>query len=256
MKAVLLAGGLGTRLAEETSLRPKPMVEIGGRPILWHIMKIYAAHGFTDFVLCLGYKGYCVKEFFSNYFLHMADVTFDMRTREMEVHRGAAEPWRVTLVDTGDATQTGGRIRRVADHVKDADVFALTYGDGVADIDLAAELAFHRAHGKMATVTAVRPESRFGALTLEGDRVTSFVEKPIAENLFVNGGFFLLSPKVVDLIDGDDTVWEHAPMRWLAENDELRAFHHDGFWRPMDTLRDKIYLENEWNAGRAKWKIW
>lgn len=256
MKAVLLAGGLGTRLAEETSLRPKPMIEIGGRPILWHIMKIYAAHGVTDFVLCLGYRGYCIKEFFSNYFLHTADVTFDMRTREMEVHRGGAEPWRVTLVDTGDATQTGGRLKRVIDHVRNDDVFALTYGDGVADIDLTAELAFHRTHGKMATVAAVRPESRFGALSLAGDRVTSFVEKPVVESALVNGGFFLLSPKVADLIAGDDTVWENEPLAWLAQNDELRAFRHEGFWRPMDTLRDKLYLETEWNAGRAKWKIW
>lgn len=256
MKVVMLTGGLGTRLAEETSVRPKPMVEIGGRPILWHIMKIYSAHGFNDFVLCLGYKGYCIKEFFSNYFLHMADVTFDMRTREMEVHRRAAEPWRVTLLDTGDATQTGGRLKRVIDHVKDEEVFALTYGDGLADIDITAELAFHRAHGKMATVAAVRPEMRFGAMTLAGDHVTAFAEKPVAESAFVNGGFFLLSPKVADLIDGDETVWEHEPVRRLAEQDELRAFEHKGFWRPMDTLRDKIFLEEEWNSGRAKWKIW
>ncbi len=256
MKVVVLTGGLGTRLAEETSVRPKPMVEIGGRPILWHIMKIYSAHGFDAFVLCLGYKGYFIKEFFSNYYLHMSDVTFDMRTREMEVHRGAAEPWRVTLVDTGDATQTGGRVKRIRDYVQDDEVFALTYGDGLADIDLTAELAFHRAHGKMATVAAVRPETRFGAMTLARDRVTAFAEKPVAESAFVNGGFFLLSPKVFDLIDGDGTVWEQEPVRWLAENDELRAFEHKGFWRPMDTLRDKLFLEEEWNAGRAKWKIW
>ncbi|WP_442755307.1 glucose-1-phosphate cytidylyltransferase [Methylocystis sp. JAN1] len=256
MKVVVLTGGLGTRLAEETSVRPKPMVEIGGRPILWHIMKIYSAHGFNEFVLCLGYKGYFIKEFFSNYFLHMSDVTFDMRTREMEVHRGAAEPWRVTLVDTGDQTQTGGRVKRVIDYVKDDDVFALTYGDGVADIDLTAELAFHRSHGRMATVAAVRPEMRFGAMTLHDDRVTGFAEKPVAESAFVNGGFFFLSPKVGDLIEGDQTVWEHGPVNRLVERDELRAFRHDGFWRPMDTLRDKLYLEDQWNSGQAKWKIW
>lgn len=256
MKVVILTGGLGTRLAEETSVRPKPMVEIGGRPILWHIMKIYSAHGFNEFVLCLGYKGYCIKEFFSNYFLHMSDVTFDMRTGAMEVHREHAEPWRVTLVDTGDETQTGGRLKRVLEHVANDDVFALTYGDGVADIDLTAELAFHRAHGKMATVAAVRPAMRFGAMTLEHDKVTAFAEKPVAESGWINGGFFLLSPKVGGLIDGDETIWERAPMVRLAQSDELRAFVHDGFWRPMDTLRDKIFLEEQWNSGQAKWKIW
>lgn len=256
MKVVLLAGGLGTRLSEETSVRPKPMVEIGGRPILWHIMKIYSAHGFNEFVLCLGYKGYFIKEFFSNYFLHMSDVTFDMRTHDMQVHRRAAEPWRVTLVDTGDATQTGGRLKRVLDYVAEDDVFAMTYGDGVADIDLTAELAFHRAHGKMATVAAVRPEMRFGAMTLTGDRVTNFSEKPVAESAFVNGGFFLLSPKVGDFIKDDSTIWEHEPVHSLVAHDELRAFRHDGFWRPMDTLRDKIFLEEQWRAGDAKWKIW
>jgi glucose-1-phosphate cytidylyltransferase len=256
MKVVVLTGGLGTRLAEETGVRPKPMVEIGGRPILWHIMKIYSAHGFNEFILCLGYKGYFIKEFFSNYFLHMSDVTFDMRTQQMEVHRRTAEPWRVTLVDTGDATMTGGRIKRVVDYVKDDDVFALTYGDGVADIDLTAELAFHRAHGKLATVAAVRPETRFGAMTIDSDRVTTFAEKPVAESASISGGFFLLSPKVGDLIEGDHTIWEQQPLNWLARNDELRAYAHRGFWSPMDTLRDKIFLEEEWNAGRAKWKIW
>ena len=256
MKVVVLTGGLGTRLAEETSVRPKPMIEIGGRPILWHIMKIYSAHGFNEFVLCLGYKGYLIKEFFSNYSLHMSDVTFDMRTRSMEVHRENAEPWRVTLVDTGDLTQTGGRVKRVLEYVAKDEVFALTYGDGVADIDLTAKLAFHRAHGKLATVTAVRPAMRFGAMTLDGEKVTSFAEKPVAESAFVNGGFFLLSPKVGDLIESDETVWEHEPVNWLAEHDELRAFRHDGFWRPMDTLRDKLYLEEQWNSGQAKWKIW
>jgi len=256
MKIVILTGGLGTRLAEETSIRPKPMVEIGGRPILWHIMKIYSAQGFNEFVLCLGYKGYYIKEFFSNYFLHMADVTFDMRNGGMEVHRENAEPWRVTLVDTGDKTQTGGRVKRIQDYVKDDEIFGLTYGDGVADIDLAAELAFHRAHGKMATVAAVRPAMRFGAMTLDGDKVTAFAEKPVAESGWINGGFFLLSPKIFDLIEDDDTVWERAPLVWLADNDELRAYMHTGFWHPMDTLRDKIFLEDEWTSGKAKWKIW
>lgn len=256
MKVVILTGGLGTRLAEETSVRPKPMVEIGGRPILWHIMKIYAAHGFNEFVLCLGYKGYYIKEFFSNYFLHMSDVTFDMRTQQMEVHRHNAEPWRVTLVDTGDKTQTGGRLKRVIDHVAQEDVFALTYGDGVSNVDLTAELAFHRAHGKQATVVAVRPAMRFGALTLEDEKVTSFAEKPVTEAGWINGGFFFLSPRVVDVIDDDLTIWERAPMARLVERDEMRAFRHDGFWHPMDTLRDKMYLEEQWSSGSAPWKIW
>jgi len=256
MKVVILTGGLGTRLAEETSVRPKPMVEIGGRPILWHIMKTYSAHGFNEFVLCLGYKGYFIKEFFSNYFLHMSDVTFDMRTRAMEVHRETAEPWRVTLVDTGDGTQTGGRLKRVLEHVAGEEVFALTYGDGLADIDFTAELAFHKAHGKLATVVAARPAMRFGAMTLDNERVTAFAEKPVAEAGWINGGFFLLSPKVGELIEGDATIWERGPLSALAAKDELRAFVHDGFWHPMDTLRDKIYLEEQWTSGQAKWKIW
>ncbi|PWB80320.1 MAG: glucose-1-phosphate cytidylyltransferase [Methylocystaceae bacterium] len=256
MKVVILTGGLGTRLAEETSVRPKPMVEIGGRPILWHIMKIYSAHGFDEFVLCLGYKGYCIKEFFSNYVLHMSDVTFDMRARAMEVHRENAEPWRVTLVDTGDETQTGGRLKRVLDHVAKDEIFALTYGDGVADIDLTAELAFHRAHGRLATVGAVRPPMRFGAMTLDGDKVTAFAEKPVNESNWINGGFFLLSPNVGEFIQGDATIWEREPLSRLAETDELRAFQHEGFWHPMDTLRDKLFLEEQWSSGRAKWKIW
>jgi glucose-1-phosphate cytidylyltransferase len=256
MKAVILTGGLGTRLAEETSVRPKPMVEIGGKPILWHIMKSYSAHGFNEFVLCLGYKGYYIKEFFSNYFLHMSDVTFDMRTRAMEVHRENAEPWRVTLIDTGDNTQTGGRLKRVIEHVADEEVFALTYGDGVSDIDLTAELAFHKSHGKLATVAAVRPAMRFGSMTLDYDSVTAFAEKPIAESGWVNGGYFLLSPKVGDLIEGDSVIWERGPLNELARMGELRAFVHDGFWYPMDTLRDKIFLEEEWSSGRAKWKTW
>ena len=256
MKVVILTGGLGTRLAEETSVRPKPMVEIGGRPILWHIMKMYSAHGFNEFVLCLGYKGYFIKEFFSNYFLHMSDVTFDMTNRAMEVHRETAEPWRVTLVDTGDQTQTGGRLKRVLEHVANEEVFALTYGDGLSNIDLTAQLAFHKAHGKLATVAAVRPAMRFGAMTLDGERVTSFAEKPVTEASWVSGGFFLLSPKVGELIEGDSTIWERGPVSALAAKDELRAFVHDGFWYPMDTLRDKIYLEEQWTSGQAKWKIW
>jgi glucose-1-phosphate cytidylyltransferase len=256
MKAVILTGGLGTRLAEETSVRPKPMVEIGGRPILWHIMKIYSAHGINDFVICLGYKGYYIKEFFSNYFLHMSDVTFDMGANRMEVHRESAEPWRVTLIDTGDKTMTGGRLKRVIDHVAKDEVFALTYGDGVTDLDITSEIAFHRAHGKLATVAAVRPSKRFGAITIEGDKVVSFKEKPEDDGGWINGGFFLLSPKVADLIPGDETVWEREPMNWLAEHEQLRAFVHPGFWHPMDTLRDKMFLEEEWAAGRPKWRVW
>ncbi|MDB5595621.1 MAG: glucose-phosphate cytidylyltransferase [Hyphomicrobiales bacterium] len=256
MKAVILTGGLGTRLAEETSVRPKPMVEIGGRPILWHIMKIYSSHGINDFVICLGYKGYYIKEFFSNYFLHMSDVTFDMGANRMEVHRESAEPWRVTLIDTGDKTMTGGRLKRVIDHVAKDEVFALTYGDGVTDLDITSEIAFHRAHGKMATVAAVRPSKRFGAITIEGDKVVSFKEKPEDDGGWINGGFFLLSPKVADLIPGDETVWEREPMNWLAEHEQLRAFVHPGFWHPMDTLRDKMFLEEEWATGRPKWRVW
>ncbi|MCW2314978.1 glucose-1-phosphate cytidylyltransferase [Rhodoblastus acidophilus] len=256
MKVVILTGGMGTRLAEETAVRPKPMVEIGGRPILWHIMKIYSAHGFNEFVICLGHRGYYIKEFFSNYFLHMSDVTFDMRANRMDVHRENVEPWRVTLIDTGEKTMTGGRIKRIRDHLGDDDVFALTYGDGVGDVDLTSQLAFHRAHGKLATVTAVRPAKRFGALRLDGDRVTSFTEKPDDEGGWISGGFFLLSPKVCDLIEGDDTVWEREPMSQLTAADELRAFIHPGFWAPMDTLRDKIFLEDQWASGAAPWRIW
>lgn len=256
MKAVILAGGMGTRLAEETSVRPKPMVEIGGRPILWHIMKIYSAHGVNDFVLCLGYKGYFIKEFFSNYFLHMADVTFDMAANKMEVHREKAEPWRVTLIDTGEQTQTGGRLKRIAEHVADEDMFALTYGDGVSNIDITAEIEFHRAHGRLATVAAVRPGKRFGALAIEGARVTSFREKPEDEGGWINGGFFLLSPKALDYIEGDRTIFEREPLERLAAQDQLRAFAHDGFWRPMDTLRDKQELEELWTRGDAPWRVW
>ena len=254
MKVVLLAGGLGTRLSEETVQRPKPMVEIGDRPILWHIMKIYSAHGLHDFVVCLGYKGYVIKEFFANYFLHTSDVTFDLAKNAMEVHERHAEPWRVTLVDTGDSTQTGGRIKRVAAHLDDT--FCLTYGDGLGDVDISASIAFHRAHGKKATITAVQPPGRFGALDVSGDRVVEFREKPAGEGAWINGGFSVLSPDVIDYIDGDDSFWEHAPLQGLAADDELRAWRHGGFWQPMDTLREKNQLEELWATGKAPWKVW
>ncbi|MDC7784342.1 glucose-1-phosphate cytidylyltransferase [Rhodoplanes sp. TEM] len=256
MKVVILAGGLGSRLSEETTVRPKPMVEIGGRPILWHIMKIYSRFGFHDFVVCLGYKGYMIKEFFANYFMHTSDVTFHLAENRMDIHRQTAEPWRVTLVDTGDATQTGGRLKRVLRYVADEEVFALTYGDGVADIDLDAEIAFHRGHGRLATVTVVRPAKRFGAVSIDGDRVTAFAEKPDDDGGWINGGFFLLSPRVGELIAGDDTVWEREPMETLAKTDQLRAYTHRGFWHPMDTLRDRTFLEGEWASGTAKWRMW
>lgn len=256
MKVIILAGGLGTRLAEETSVRPKPMVEVGGRPILWHIMKIYSHYGFNDFIICLGYKGYMIKEYFANYFLHMTDVTFHLAENRMEIHRETAEPWRVTLVDTGDETMTGGRLKRVLHYVGNQDVFALTYGDGVANIDLAAELAFHKAHGGLATVAAVRPAKRFGAISVEGDRVKSFQEKPNDEGGWINGGFFLLSPSVGDLISGDETVWEAEPMETLARTDQLRAYVHHGFWHPMDTIRDRSFLESQWVGGKAQWRVW
>jgi glucose-1-phosphate cytidylyltransferase len=256
MKVVILAGGLGTRIAEETGVRPKPMIEIGGRPILWHVMKIYSHQGFNDFIICLGYKGYMIKEYFANYFLHSSDVTFHMRENRMEVHRQSAEPWRVTLVDTGDTTQTGGRLRRVMAHVGEDPVFALTYGDGLADIDLDAELAFHRAHGRQATVTAVQPVTRFGALSLDGDRVVDFVEKPKNDGGLVSGGFFPLSPSVAALLEDDETVWEREPLERLAQSGELRAYHHKGFWQPMDTLRDRTFLEQHWQSGKAPWKRW
>ncbi|MCW2316259.1 glucose-1-phosphate cytidylyltransferase [Rhodoblastus acidophilus] len=256
MKVVILAGGLGTRLTEETSVRPKPMVEIGGKPVLWHIMKIYSAHGFNEFVICLGYKGYYIKEFFSNYFLHMSDVTFDTRANRMEVHREMAEPWRVTLIDTGEKTMTGGRIKRIRDYVGNDDMFALTYGDGVGDVNLTEQVKFHRRHGRLATVTAVRPAKRFGLLNLEGDRVVAFSEKPEGEGGWISGGFFLLSPSVLDRIAGDDTTFEREPLAGLAADDQLRAFMHPGFWAPMDTLRDKIVLEELWSNGEAPWKIW
>lgn len=256
MKVVILAGGLGTRIAEETSTRPKPMVEIGGRPILWHIMKIYSHYGFNDFVICLGYRGYMIKEYFANYFLHMSDVTFHLAENRMEVHRETAEPWRVTLVDTGEDTQTGGRLKRVLPYVADEPFFALTYGDGVANIDLAAEVAFHKRHGRKATVSVVRPAKRFGAVAIEDDRVVNFEEKPNDDGGWINGGFFLLSPAVGELIAGDKTIWEREPMEQLARDDDLRAYVHPGFWHPMDSLRDRNFLEDEWANSRAKWRIW
>lgn len=255
MKAVLLAGGLGSRISEETSIKPKPMVEIGGRPILWHIMKIYSAHGINDFVICCGYRGYVIKEYFANYFLHMSDVTFDMAQNQMQVHHRKAEPWRVTLVDTGDTTMTGGRIKRVANYIGDED-FCLTYGDGVGSVDISKTLDFHKAHGRLATMTAVQPPGRFGALDLDGYAVRKFLEKPHGDGGWINGGFFVLSPKVINLIDGDETLWEREPLEALACSDNLRAYQHDGFWQPMDTLRDKTHLEELWASGKAPWKVW
>jgi len=256
MKAVILAGGLGTRFAEETSLRPKPMIEIGGRPILWHIMKIYAAHGVNEFVICCGYKGYVIKEYFANYFLHMSDVTFDMRANEMVVHKKRAEPWKVTLVDTGDDSMTGGRLKRVADHVRNEELFLFTYGDGVGDIDITRSIAFHREHGKAATLTATYPPGRFGALQLVNGQVIDFLEKPQGDGGMINGGYFVLNPSVLDHIDGDATLWEQEPLRNLAHDGQLMAYEHNGFWQPMDTLRDKQYLNELWDARKAPWHIW
>jgi glucose-1-phosphate cytidylyltransferase len=256
MKAVILAGGLGSRISEETTVKPKPMIEIGGKPILWHIMKSYSAHGVNDFVICCGYKGYVIKEYFANYFLHTSDVTFDLQKNHMEVHERHAEPWRVTLIDTGADSMTGGRLKRVRDHLKDEAAFCFTYGDGVADIDISASIAFHRQHGKLATMTAVQPPGRFGAVDMDGSRIRSFKEKPQGDGNWVNGGYFVLSPKVIDLIDDDSTVWEKQPMETLALQGEMHAFHHHGFWQPMDTLRDKTLLEGLWNSGQAPWKRW
>lgn len=256
MKAVILAGGLGTRLSEETSLRPKPMVEVGGKPLLWHIMKTYAHHGVTDFVICCGYKANVVKDYFANYFLYSSDVTFDMAHPQMHVHQRRAEPWRVTLVDTGESSMTGGRLARVADHLREEEAFCLTYGDGVGDVDITASIAFHRAHGKQATLTATVPPERFGVLQLDGDEVVRFQEKPTTEGTVVSAGFFVLSPSVLDLIEGDDTVWEAEPLTELAARGELMAFRHEGYWQPMDTLRDRQRLEELWASGRAPWKVW
>lgn len=256
MKAIILAGGLGTRISEETSTRPKPMVEIGGKPILWHIMKIYSAHGINDFVVCCGYKGYVIKEYFANYFLHMSDVTFDMQKNKMEVHQQNAEPWRVTLVDTGDNSMTGGRLKRVASYVKNEEAFCFTYGDGVSDIDISAQVAFHKQHGKRATVTAVQPPGRYGALDMDGKKVRGFIEKPQGDGGWINGGFFVLSPGCIDLIADDSSSWEGEPLSKLAAQGELMAYEHSGFWQPMDTLRDKNHLEELWQAGKAPWKVW
>jgi len=255
MKAVILAGGLGTRLSEETVLRPKPMVHIGNHPILWHILKIYSAHGIQDFIICAGYRGYIIKEYFANYFLHQSDVTFDMRDNRMEVHQKRTEPWRVTIVDTGDDSMTGGRLKRVAPYLGDGP-FCMTYGDGVGDVDITASIAFHRAHGRLATLTAVQPSGRFGALNLDGEKVAAFQEKPQGDGAWINGGFFVLDPRVVDYVAGDATIWEREPMERLAAEGQMRAFKHEGFWQPMDTLRDKQKLEELWERGQAPWKTW
>lgn len=255
MKAVILAGGLGTRISEETSTRPKPMVEIGGKPILWHIMKIYSAHGINDFIICLGYKGYVIKEYFANYFLHMSDVTFDMANNKMDIHQNNAEPWRVTLVDTGEETMTGGRIRRIAPYL-DGEDFCCTYGDGVGDIDITKVIAFHKAQGRLATLTATQPPGRFGAINLVGPLAMGFQEKPQGDGGWINGGFFVLSPKVIDYINGDSTIWEREPMEKLAQEGQMAAYLHHGFWQPMDTLRDKSHLEELWSKGSAPWKVW
>ena len=256
MKAIILAGGLGTRLVEETSVKPKPMIDIGGRPILWHIMKIYEAHGITEFIICLGYKGYIIKEYFQNYLTHRADVTFDLRLNKMVVHHVAAEPWSVTLIETGLGTMTGGRVRRILPYVAEEEAFCLTYGDGVGDVDITATIALHRRAGRLATLTATRPPARFGAICVEGDRVTGFQEKPLGDGGWINGGFFVVSPRIEDYLTGDDTVWERGPMERLAADGQLSVHLHHGFWQPMDTLRDQRYLQELWASGRAPWKIW
>lgn len=256
MKAVILAGGLGTRLSEETGTRPKPMVEIGGKPILWHIMKMYASHGINDFVICCGYKGYVIKEYFANYFLHMSDVTFNMRDNSMEVHNKRAEPWSVTLVDTGEHSMTGGRLRRVSDYVRSEEAFCFTYGDGVGDIDIAETIRFHKSHGKAATLTATYPPGRFGALDIRNRQVMNFKEKPKGDGAMINGGFFVLAPQVLDYLTDDSTVWEQEPLVNLANDNQLMAYEHHGFWQPMDTLRDKNHLEELWESGKAPWKTW
>jgi glucose-1-phosphate cytidylyltransferase len=256
VKAVILAGGLGSRLGEETSVRPKPMVEVGGMPIIWHIMKIYSAHGINHFVICLGYKGYVIKEFFRNYFLHTADVTLDLTQNAIEVHHQRAEPWKITLVETGPDTMTGGRLKAIRSYLDEGEPFCFTYGDGVADIDVTALVAFHKKHGKRATVTAVTPPGRFGALEFDGERVTNFLEKPAGDGARINGGFFVGDPSILDLVGGPETIWEQGPLEALAHAGELMAFRHDGFWQPMDTLRDRIHLDELWAAGAAPWKVW
>ena len=255
MKAVILAGGLGTRISEETTVRPKPMIDIGGKPVLWHILKIYSQHGINDFVVCLGYKGYMVKEYFANYFLHTSDVTFDLANNRMDVHQQHAEPWRVTLVDTGDQTQTGGRLKRVENYL-DGETFCFTYGDGLADIDITAQLAFHKTRASLATMCAVQPPGRFGAIDIQDNRITRFEEKPSGDGSWINGGFFILEPGVFDYIESDATVWERDPLEALARDGELSAYMHAGFWQPMDTLRDKLKLEELWQNGHAPWKVW
>lgn len=255
MKAVILAGGLGTRISEETTVKPKPMIEIGGKPILWHIMKIYSAHGINDFIICLGYKGYIIKEYFANYFLHTSDVTIDLRNNQVKVHNNATEPWSVTLVDTGENTQTGGRLKRVREYLDDED-FCFTYGDGLGSVDIAEAVRFHKLHGKLATMTAVQPPGRYGALQVEGTQVASFMEKPDGDGGWINGGFFVLSPKVIDYIEADQTPWEGEPLESLSRAGQLNAYFHRGFWRPMDTLRDKTQLEVLWESGNAPWKVW
>lgn len=256
MKAVILAGGLGTRLSEETDSKPKPMVEVGGKPILWHIMKMYSKHGINDFIICCGYKGYVIKEYFANYYIHQSDVTFNLENNQVTIHKERAEPWNVTLVDTGDNTMTGGRLARVKDYIKDDDAFCFTYGDGVSDIDITSLIQFHLKHGKKSTLTGVFPPGRFGALEIKGSQVLSFKEKPKGDGALINGGFFVLSPDVIDLIEDDNTVWENQPLSKLAESGELMVYKHDGFWQPMDTLRDKKYLNNLWHDGNADWKTW
>jgi len=256
MKLVILAGGFGTRISEESNLKPKPMIEIGGKPILWHIMKLYSHYGINDFVICCGYKGYVIKEYFANYFLHMSDVTFDLSKNEMQVHEQYAEPWKVTLVDTGEDTLTGGRLKRVAPYLRNEEAFCFTYGDGLADVNIAKEIEFHKRHGLLATVLAVQPPGRYGALQLQGHRVSEFLEKPRGDGGLINGGFFVLSPKCLDLIEGDDTSWEQAPLAKLAGSGNLAAFEHTGFWQAMDTLRDKNALEELWHSGGAPWKVW
>ncbi len=255
MKAVLLAGGLGTRISEESVLKPKPMIEIGGKPILWHIMKMYAAHDVSEFIICCGYKAYVIKEYFANYFIHNSDITFDVKNNKMEIHQNSAEPWKVTVVDTGENTMTGGRLKRVAKYIGQED-FCFTYGDGVSNVDIRSSISFHKDHGKLATITAVQPPGRYGALKMSGNRVESFMEKPKGDGGVINGGFFVLNSKAIDYVKEDSTIWEKEPMEKLAADGEMRAFVHDGFWQPMDTLRDKNQLEELWNSGRAPWKVW
>ena len=255
-KAVILAGGLGTRISEESSIKPKPMVEIGGKPILWHIMKLYAAHGINEFIICCGYKGYMIKEYFANYYLHRSDVTFDMKNNKMHVHENKAEPWKVTLVDTGENSQTGGRLKRVADYLKDEECFCFTYGDGLGNIDIAESIRLHKQQKRLATITAVYPQAKFGALDISGTQVTSFQEKPKGDNGMINGGFFVLSPKVLEYIDNDQTSWEQESLERLTDEGQLTVYQHEDFWQPMDTLRDKNYLEKLWTSGKAPWKVW